>query len=139
MFPGARIIHTQRDPLDTCLSCYFHDFAGHYPYTYDLRNLGRYHRLYDQLMAHWSAVLGDRLIAVKYETLVDDQEAQTRRLLDFCGLEWDDRCLEFHQTDRVVLTASRDQVRRPMYRSSVGKAQRYEAHLAPLREVLTSP
>ena len=102
----------------------------------DLRNLGRYYRRYDRLMAHWNRVLPGRVLEVRYEDLVADQEAQTRRILAHCGLDWEPLCLRFHETDRKVMTASATQVRRPIYRDSVRIWRRYEKHLAPLLEAL---
>ncbi len=136
LFPRARIIHCVRDPADTCLSCYFQYFAPSYPFTYDLRHLGQYYREYERLMEHWKQVLPVPMFELQYEELIQDAEGTTRRLVAFCGLEWDERCLRFHETQRVVRTASALQVRQGMYRSSVGKWKRYEMHLQPLLEVL---
>ncbi len=135
--PNARIIHVSRDPADTCFSCYSKLFAGALNYTYDLGELGRYYQAYEKLMAHWRAVLPEgTVLDVKYETLVEDLEAQARRLIAACGLEWDARCLEFHKTERGVHTASQFQVRQPIYKSSIGRWRPYENHLRPLLEVL---
>ncbi len=140
MFPGARVIHCRRDPVDTCLSIYFQPFNGHFnalhPYARDLRNLGRYYRLYQRLMAHWKGILRIPLMEFQYEELVDNQEAMSRRLVEFCELDWDDRCLHFHEAARVVKTASHDQVRRPMYKKSVARWKRYEEFLGPLIDAL---
>jgi tetratricopeptide (TPR) repeat protein len=136
LFPRAHIIHCRRDPVDTCLSCYFQNFQDAIPYTLDLRHVGQYYREYERLMAHWAAVLPIPIFDLSYEELTSDQEATTRRLVAFCGLEWDDRCLRFHETSRAVQTASLLQVRQPMYRRSVGRWKRYEAHLGPLLEEL---
>ena len=136
ILPRAKIIHCRRDPLDTCLSCYKLLFTGGQKYSYDLRDLGRQYRLYDSLMAHWSRVLPGRILDVRYEDLVADQEAETRRILAHCGLDWDPACLRFHESDRQVMTASAIQVRRPIYRDSVDKWRRYEAHLRPLLDAL---
>lgn len=137
MLPNARIIHCIRDPLDTCLSCYETRFAKGNPYTYDLRELGRRYRGYERLMAHWRRILpANRFIEVRYEDVVADLQGQARRLLGFCGLEWDEACLEFHRTRREVWTASSGQVRRPLYASSIGRGQACAAYLGPLIEVL---
>lgn len=136
MFPGAKIIHCVRDPLDTCLSCYFHDFAGHNPYTYDIEHLGRYYLDYERLMEHWRSVLRNPLHELHYEALVADQESETRRLLAYCNLPWNDACLRFDRTQRFVSTASYGQVRKPLYRTSVARWKRYEADLAPLVRLL---
>ena len=136
LFPRARIIHCVRDPVDTCVSCYFQNFAGPLPFVRDLAHLGAYYREYERLMAHWKAVLPVSLFELSYEELTANQEETSRRLVEFCGLEWDDRCLRFHETERVIWTASLLQVRRPMYRHSVGRWRRYESHLQPLLESL---
>lgn len=139
--PAARIIHTRRNPLDTCLSCFSKLFAGNaVPYTYDLADLGRFYRAYEDIMAHWREVLPpDVMLEVQYEEVVADLETQTRRILAHCGLEWDPRCLQFHHTERPVHTASRTQVRQPIYTSSVGRWHAYEPFLAPLLAELELP
>jgi tetratricopeptide (TPR) repeat protein len=137
ILPNARIIHTMRDPVDTCLSCYSKLFTGAQSYTYDLAELGRYYRAYRRLMAHWRAVLpADIFLDVEYEALVDDHEAQARRIVAHCGLDWDPACLEFYRTSRPVHTASMVQVRQPIYRSSVGRWRPDPALLQPLLEAL---
>ncbi len=131
--PGARIIHTRRDPVDTCLSCFSQLFAGNLPYTYDLGELGRYYRGYDGLMAHWRAVLpAETFLEVQYEAVVADLETEARRIVAHCGLDWDPRCLDFHRTQRQVRTASMNQVRQPLYKGSVGRARAYDGLLGPL-------
>lgn len=133
ILPNARIVHCRRNALDTCLSCYTKPFVGELGFAYDLRELGLYYRHYEMLMAHWRAVLPpERFMEVDYETLVEDLEGQGRRLTDFCGLEWNEACLTFHQTRRHVLTASAAQVREPLYRSSVGRWKSYACYLEPL-------
>ena len=135
--PNAKIIHTRRDPIDTGLSCFQKLFGGDLPYTYDLGELGRYHRAYARLMDHWRAVLpAGVMLEVDYEAATADLEGEARRIIDHCGLDWDDRCLDFHQTRRWVHTASAAQVREPIYRSSVGKWRAYEPFLGPLIEAL---
>jgi hypothetical protein len=107
---------------------------------YDLGELGRHYRAYEALMAHWRAVLPPgAMFELDYESLIDNPESETRRLLDYCGLEWDPRCLEFHRTERIVHTVSATQVRQPLYRSSVGRWKLYEAYLGPLKEALGQP
>ena len=131
--PGARIIHTRRDAVDTCLSIYSKLFTNDLPYSYKLEELGRYWRAYDELMAHWRAVLpAGSFYDLDYEKLVADQEGETRKLLEFCGLEWDDAVLQFHKTRRIVRTASSHQVRRPLYASSVGRWRPSADQLEPL-------
>ena len=111
LFPRARIIHCVRDPLDTCLSCYFHDFGTRHAYSCALNHLGLYYRDYRRLMAHWRDALGCEIFDVVYEELTGDLEGQARKLVAFCGLEWDDVCLKYHENPRMVGTASYDQVR----------------------------
>jgi Flp pilus assembly protein TadD len=135
--PGARVIHCARDPVDTCLSCHFQNFtSGGHPYTHDLAALGRYYRDYRRLMAHWEGVVGLPIHTVRYEALVDDPEGASRDLVAFLGLDWDPACLRFFASGRLVRTASRDQVRRPVYGSSAGRWRRYAAHLGPLLAAL---
>jgi tetratricopeptide (TPR) repeat protein len=138
LWPKARVIHCRRDPVDTCLSCYFQNFGGPFPFVRDLEHLGHYYREYQRLMAHWAEVLPLPVFDLSYEELTTDQEAVSRRLVDFCGLEWDERCLRFHETQRPVWTASVLQVREPMYRRSVGRWKRYESHLQPFLAALNS-
>lgn len=135
--PQARIIHVKRDPLDTCYSCYALSFGGEVGFAYDQAELGRYYKAYEALMAHWrSALPSEAMLEVEYEELVNDLPGQTRRLIKYCGLEWDARCLAFHESKRTVLTASVNQVRQPVYKKSIGRAQAYAAQLAPLRQAL---
>jgi tetratricopeptide (TPR) repeat protein len=136
LFPRARVVHCRRDPIDTCLSCYFQDFASPLPFGSDLTHLGYHYREYERLMAHYNSVLPLPLFELRYEELVNDQETVSRRLLDFCGLAWNDACLRFHETARTVNASNALQVRQPLYRSSVGRWKRYEAYLAPLLEAL---
>lgn len=138
VLPNARIVYTRRDPIDTCLSCFSKLFDG-YPYAYDLGELGRYHRAHDQLMEHWKRVLPDGiLLEVSYEDLIADPVDQIQRMLAFCGLEWDEACLDFHATHRSVRTASAIEVRRPIYATSIGRWRPEQAVLAPLIEGLSS-
>jgi tetratricopeptide (TPR) repeat protein len=136
--PNARIIHTRRDAVDTCLSIFSMLFLGdHQPYSYDLGELGRAYRAYDKMMAHWRNVVpGGVMLEVQYEEVVDDLERQARRIIAHCGLEWDNACLEFHKTDRPVRTASHTQVRQPIYRSSVGRPRPPRDLLLPLLQAL---
>jgi hypothetical protein len=136
MLPEARVIVCRRDPVDTCLSCYFHHFAGALPFAYDLAHLGAMHRAHDRLLAHWIAALPLRIMEVRYEELVADPEPSIHRILGFVGLPFDERCLRFHESGRVALTASNEQVRQPIYRSSVNRSARYRAHLGPLLAAL---
>ena len=137
LFPKAAVIHCRRDPRDTCVACFMSNIlAERYPYVKDLRHLGLAYRQYERLMDHWRRELDLPMLEVTYEALVDDLEAQARRIIEACGLPWDDRCLRFHESGRVVKTLSYDQVRQPIYRSSIGRYRRYERHLGPLLEAL---
>ena len=136
ILPDAKIIHSVRNPIDTCLSCFQKLFVAHHAYAYDLTDLGHYYRAYARLMGFWHHVLPGRILDVRYEDVVEHPERETRRLLAFCELPWEDACLTFHRTKRPVRTASAAQVRRPIYRSSVGRWRRYEKHLGPLLDAL---
>jgi len=134
VFPNARVIYMQRDPIDTCLSCYFQQFLMGMNFTMDLSDLVHYYREHQRIMAHWRTVLPPGFILdVPYEVLVDDPETWSRKMLDFIGLEWDERVLEFHTTKRQVTTASAWQVRQKIYRSSVARWQNYEKFIGPLK------
>lgn len=140
ILPHARIIHCRRDPVDTCLSCYTKLFQAEQPFTYDLAELGQFHRAYQALIAHWRKVLPtDRFIEVEYEAVVEDLEGQARRLVDFLGLPWDEACLSFHKTERPVRTASLNQVRQPIYKTSAGRWRKHADQLQPLLAALGVP
>jgi tetratricopeptide (TPR) repeat protein len=132
--PNARMIHVVRDPVDTCLSCFSIIFAeGWQNQSYELGELGRFYHAYEQLMEHWRRVLpAAAMLEVRYEDLVADLEGQARRMIDYCGLEWNAACLQFHKTARPVRTASTVQVRQPIYRTSVGRWRPQEEVLRPL-------
>lgn len=131
--PNAAIIHAARDPADTCVSCFTTNFTRGQPHTYDLAELGRFACRYQSLMAHWHNVLpGGRILDVQYEELVADLPGVARRIVEHCGLGWDDRCLDFHRSNRAVHTASAAQVRKPLYRSSIGRSRKYQSFLGPL-------
>jgi tetratricopeptide (TPR) repeat protein len=135
--PSARIIHVKRNAVDTCVSCYSLLFAEDQPFAYDLGELGRYYRAYEALMGHWRSVLPpERMLEVRYEDLVEDLQGQARRLVAHCGVEWDKRCLAFHETKRPVHTASLVQVRKSIYASSVGRSRLYGSRLKPLMDAL---
>jgi tetratricopeptide (TPR) repeat protein len=139
VFPNARIIYLRRDPIDTCLSCYFQQFPPAMNYTMDLSDLAHYYREHRRLAAHWRAVLPPEvLLEVPYADLVADQETWTRRILEFVGLPWDERCLEFHKTARAVTTASTWQVRQKIYKSSVERWRNYEKFIGPLLSLRNS-
>jgi tetratricopeptide (TPR) repeat protein len=136
--PNARIIHIRRNDLDACFSCFATIFSDQkVPFSYDLRELGHYYRAYLAMMERWSSfVRSDRMLEVRYEGLIADFDAEARRIVAFCGLTWDSACLRFHQARRTVRTASHLQVRQPLYNTSIGRAQPFIAHLAPLIEAL---
>jgi Sulfotransferase family/Tetratricopeptide repeat len=136
LLPGARVIHTVRNPIDTCWSCFTQNFSGNNPFSYDLRHCGLFYRQYARLMDHWKRVLDVPMLDVVYEDLLADPERIVRAMLEFLGLPWDERCMKFHENKRVVNTASMDQVRRKLFTSSKGRWRRYEKHLGPLIEAL---
>ena len=134
---GAKIIHVRRNPVDTCLSCFTQMFANGNEYSYDLAELGRYYVDYVRLMEYWRNVLpAGSFLDVDYEDIVADQEVQTRRIIEYCGLEWNDACLALHKNERPINTASMIQVRQPVYDSSVGRWRTYEKFLGPLLDAL---
>jgi tetratricopeptide (TPR) repeat protein len=135
LFPSARIIRCRRDLRDVCLSCYFHHFTEGHLYTYDLADCGARALETDRLATRWLRVLPLEILVIDYEKLVSDLEGESRRLVEFLGLEWEPACLDFHRTERPVLTASAWQVRQPVYRRSVGRWRRYERHLGPLLDL----
>jgi len=137
LFPRARVIHCTRDALDTGVSCFFQHFYGAgVPFAYDLAHIGAYYRQYRRIMGHWQNVLPLPILDISYERLVADTEGEIRKMVDFCGLSWDASCLRFFETERVIGTASHDQVRRPVYRTSVGRYRRYRRWLEPLVQAL---
>jgi hypothetical protein len=140
ILPGAKIIHCRRDPVDTCLSCYSKLFTAEQSFSYNLTELGQFYRAYQQLTAHWRTVLPEQtFLEVDYEAVVEDLEREARRMLDFLALPWDPACLEFHATKRPVRTASVNQVRRKLYKSSAGRWRKHAAHLQPLLAALDMP
>lgn len=136
ILPNARIINARRHPLDSCMGCYKQLFNRGQGFTYDLVELGQYYLEYQRLMNHWHEILPGRVLNVQYEQMVEDQENQTRRLLEHCGLPWEDQCLRFYETHRAVVTPSSQQVRQPIYSGSVDSWRRFEKNLGPLIEVL---
>ncbi|MHC4649033.1 MAG: tetratricopeptide repeat-containing sulfotransferase family protein, partial [Planctomycetota bacterium] len=125
MFPEAKIIHCTRDERDTSLSIFFQDFTGHHPYAYDLKNIEHYYKQYVKLMEHWDTI-SVPVLNINYENVVHDIEIQTRRLLEFIGLPWHSDCIEPHKSERIVNTASSQQVRKPIYTSSIERWRNYE-------------
>ncbi len=138
MFPGARIIECRRHPLDTLVSCYFNDFGdpANLGYVYDVEHIAHEYTLTRRLLEHWRRVCRLPTHDAYYERFTGEPERETRALIEFLGLDWDDACLSFHEADRAVITLSFDQVRRPMYRSSVERWKHYERHLDPAIEIL---
>jgi tetratricopeptide (TPR) repeat protein len=136
LFPNAKIVHCRRDPRDTCLSIFFHNFEYEHRYAYDLYAIGRRYRAYQRLMEHWRSVLPSPILDLAYEDVVSDLESASRRLTAFCGLSWDERVLQFHRTHRTVKTASLWQVRQPIYHTSMERWRAYEKYLAPLEHGL---
>jgi tetratricopeptide (TPR) repeat protein len=141
LLPNAKIIHCKRNPVANCLSLYKAYFGGKssHPYAYNLQDLAHYHNLYEDLMAHWRKVLPGRFYEVSYEQLTSNQEQESRNLIEYCGLEWQDACLDFYKTDRKVKTASAFQVRQPMHNQSVDLWKRYGDALQPLLDDLYIP
>ena len=135
--PAARIIHCRRDPMDTCTSCHFTTFNKNLQFASDLHALGRYYLDYRRLMDHWKAELTTPMLEIDYESLVTDTEPMIRRLVEFCGVDWEPGCAQFYETERGIQTPSRWQVRQPIYRHAVGRWRNYEKHLAPLLDILS--
>ena len=136
ILPNAVIIDARRHPLGCCFSCFKQHFARGQWFSYDLEDLGRYYRDYVELLAHFDDVLPGRVARVFYETLIDDTDAEVRRLLEHCGLPFEPGCLRFYENDRAVRTASSEQVRRPIFRDAVDHWRHYEPWLGPLRRAL---
>ena len=139
LLPGCKVIHCLRDPIDTCLSCYLTGFSVSNEFTNDLAHLGAYYRDYRRLVDHWRKVLALPVLEVRYEDVVFDTEGQARRMLEFLDLPWDERCVRYYENRRRVATASEEQVRRPIYTSSIGRWKHYEKYLGELLEALGRP
>ncbi|MEC8338334.1 MAG: sulfotransferase [Planctomycetota bacterium] len=137
LFPQARIIHSRRNAMDIGLSCFMRRLHA-VNWSWDLEQIGIFYRLYDQLMQHWREVLPSPFYEIEYETLTQDPETETRKLIEFCGLPWDERCLAFYENETAVRTASRIQVREPIYQSSAGRWKNYATELAPLKAAIES-
>jgi tetratricopeptide (TPR) repeat protein len=135
LFPNAHIVHCQRNPLDNCVSLFFHCFAT-FEATFELTELGQYYLQYQRLMSHWENLFPGEIFTVQYEELVQDQERVSKRLIEHIGLKWDEKCLDFHNNERNVMSASNLQVRQPMYESSIDRWKLYENQLQPLIKVL---
>ena len=137
ILPNAKIIDARRNPLDTCFSCYKQLFARGQMFTYDLSEIARYYVNYIKLMDHWDEILPGKVHKVVYEDMVQNQEEETRKLLDYCNLPFEEECLKFYETKRAVKTASSEQVRQPIYKQSVQLWQNYEEFLDQLKIALS--
>lgn len=137
-FPDARIVCLKRNPMDSCFAMYKQVFTWAYKFSYNLKDLGRYYMAHDQLLRHWRATLGDRFVEVDYESLVDDQEGQTRSLLNKLGLQFEESCLNFDQNTSASMTASSVQIREKVHTRSVNLWQNFSQHLQPLKAQLES-
>jgi tetratricopeptide (TPR) repeat protein len=136
ILPNAKIIDARRDAMACCFSNFKQLFASGQEFTYSLEDIGRYYRTYVELMAHWDAVLPGTVLRVEHEDVVDNLEANVRRILDFCGLDFEPQCLEFYKTERSIRTASSEQVRRPIFKEGLDQWRNFEPWLAPLKEIL---
>jgi len=136
LFPHARVIHCKRNPLDTCLSMYFQAFQTGHQYSFDLNNLGHWYKDYIRLMEYWSSILGERILDIEYDDTVNETEKTARKMIEFCGLEWDEKCLEFYNNRRDIRTASMWQARQPIYKTSLERWKRYDQHIGVLKEIL---
>ena len=136
ILPKAFIIHCHRDPVDTCFSCFKQLFSSGHHYAYNLEDLGRFYGRYQKLMSHWHKVLPGQILDVEYESLVDDQAGQLKRILEHCGLPWDDACMTYFKSENAAMTASSVQVKQPLYKSATGYWHRYEQYLDPLLAAL---
>jgi tetratricopeptide (TPR) repeat protein len=139
LFPDARFVFCLRDPMDNGLSIYRQMLTGANEFTHTLENLGGYYRLHRDLLDHWASALRERALFLQYEDLVRDNEPQVRRLLEFCGLPFDERCLRFYESDRVVRSPSAAQVRQPVFDTSIGAWKNYRQELQPLKDALAGP
>jgi tetratricopeptide (TPR) repeat protein len=136
ILPNAKIIDARRNAMACCFSNFKQLFAAGQEFTYSLEDIGRYYRTYVELMAHWDSVLPGKVLRVEHEDVVDDLEANVRRILDFCGLEFEPQCVEFYKTERSIRTASSEQVRRPIFKEGIDQWRNFEPWLNPLKEVL---
>ncbi len=138
VLPDVKIVHCRRNPLDTILSIYFTDFSTNFPFTEDLLAIGREYIGYQKLMTHWREHSPVPIFDLYYEELINNQEAVTRDLLRYCEIPWDDKCLNYHKTERQVSTPSDWQVRQPIFRGSMERWRNYEQHLTPLLDLMRS-
>lgn len=136
ILPNAKVIDARRHPLDSCVGSFKQHFAKGQTFTYDMFELGEFYLHYDNLMCHWNEVLPGKVLRVQYEDVVQNLDAQVERILDHCGLPFEQACVNFHETKRSVRTASSEQVRQPIYSGSVNTWQRFDSHLEPLKDIL---
>jgi len=132
LFPTAKFIHTTRNPLDTCVSCFANSFSANHAYTSNLKDLAGVYEQYQRIMAHWNKQYSGLIYEVPYESIVDDLDGTIKGVLAHIGIEFDPACLEFYNVRRIAVTPSADQVRRPIYSSSVGRHKHFESHLGEL-------
>ena len=137
LLPRARIVHCRREPLDVCLSIYFQRFAQGHLYAYDFQDIASYYAEYERLMAHWKKVIPLEILDVRYEHVLDDVQRESRRMLDYCQLDWEEACLAFHRSTRPVRTASSWQVRQPLYQKAKARWRKFEPHLDELKRALS--
>tara|TARA_B100001105_G_C22360594_1_gene430117 strand:- start:813 stop:1457 length:645 start_codon:yes stop_codon:yes gene_type:complete len=136
ILPNAKIIDARRNPMDCCFSGFKQLFGEGQEFSYSLDDIGRYYNAYEQLMDHWHSVLPGEILTVQHEDVLDDLEGQVKRILDFCGLDFEEACLAFHQTKRVIKTPSSEQVRQPIYKTGMGQWKPFENYLAELKQAL---
>jgi hypothetical protein len=136
--PAATIIHVTRHPMAACYAIFKTLFKDGYPFSYDLGDLAQYYIGYRRLMDHWRSIMPGAIYELRYERLVTDQTSETRRLLEACGLEWEEKCLQFHRNPAATTTASAAQVRRPLYASSINQWHHYAGELQGLRSQLVT-
>jgi hypothetical protein len=136
ILPNAKIIDARREPMACCFSNFKQLFAAGQEFTYGIEDIARYYRSYVELMGHWDDVLPGKVLQVQYEQVVEDLQGEVRRILDFCGLDFEPACLEFYKTERSIRTASSEQVRQPIFKSGVDQWRSYETWLEPLKRAL---
>ncbi|MCH2192357.1 MAG: sulfotransferase, partial [Gammaproteobacteria bacterium] len=137
ILPNAKIIDARRNPMDCCFSGFKQLFGEGQEFSYSLDDIGRYYNAYEQLMDYWHSVLPREILTVQHEDVLDDLEGQVKRILDFCGLDFEEACLAFHQTKRVIKTPSSEQVRQPIYKTGMGQWKPFENYLAELKQALS--
>jgi hypothetical protein len=136
ILPNAKIINAKRHPLDSCVSSFKQLFYKGQSWSYDLFEIGEYYLEYERLMKHWHEVYPNDIYDIQYEKLIEDQEEETKKLIDYCGLDWEEECLKFYENKRSVNTASSEQVRQPIYKGAMFAWKNYESELGPLIEIL---